>query len=153
LNTKTRSFHLQYESIATDSIYHSHGSVTATLFSCASPSAGVPPGLPSPSAMHLALPPRKSSHPQLYTPRSSRLLSLRRSRLKYVILCILIGAIIFLFSGLVISPDLGRIAVGAAPVVIVTVLDSETFSKPYIENIKENRNEYAKRHGEIASEL
>jgi uncharacterized protein YfaP (DUF2135 family) len=41
----------------------------------------------------------------------------------------------------------------AAPVVIVTVLDSETFSKPYIDGIKENRIEYAKRHGEIALKL
>lgn len=44
-------------------------------------------------------------------------------------------------------------AVGTAPVVIVTVLDSDNYSKAYIDNIKENRDEYAKRHGETTSKL
>jgi mannan polymerase II complex MNN11 subunit len=40
-----------------------------------------------------------------------------------------------------------RIPLGTPPVVIVTVLDPENFSKDYINNIKENRMEYAKKHG------
>jgi hypothetical protein len=59
-----------------------------------------------------------------------------------------IGAIFFFFSRSVKRPGLGA---GAPPVVIVTVLDSTTFSEWYIDDIKENRIAYAKRHGEITS--
>jgi len=34
-------------------------------------------------------------------------------------------------------------------VVIVTVLDEDNYSKEYIDNVRENRMEYAKKHGEI----
>jgi hypothetical protein len=54
---------------------------------------------------------------------------------------LVIGAIFFLFSRSIGRSELGRLAAGAAPVVIVTVLDSATFSKQYIENIKDNRIE------------
>jgi mannan polymerase II complex MNN11 subunit len=40
-----------------------------------------------------------------------------------------------------------RIPSGTPPVVIVTVLDPESYSNDYINNIKENRIEYAKKHG------
>jgi len=58
-----------------------------------------------------------------------------------------IGAIFFFLR----SKDPQGLAAGAPPVVIVTVLDSATFSKWYIDDIKENRIVYAKRHGEITS--
>ena len=36
---------------------------------------------------------------------------------------------------------------GTPPVVIVTVVDEENYSQQYIKNIKENRIEYARKHG------
>jgi hypothetical protein len=36
---------------------------------------------------------------------------------------------------------------GTPPVVIVTVVDSDNYSKEYINNIKDNRIEYARKHG------
>jgi hypothetical protein len=56
----------------------------------------------------------------------------------------------FLFSRSIVQPGL---AAGAPPVVIVTVVDSTTFSEWYIHDIKENRIAYAKRHGEITLEV
>jgi mannan polymerase II complex MNN11 subunit len=47
--------------------------------------------------------------------------------------------------------DEERIPSGTPPVVIVTVLKPEGYSKEYIEDIKDNRIEYARKHGKITS--
>jgi len=71
---------------------------------------------------------------------------LRRSRVQAIILCACaVGAIIFILSQ--ILGGLEGIPAGTPPVVIVTVLDPDNYSKEYINNIKENRIEYAKKHG------
>jgi mannan polymerase II complex MNN11 subunit len=44
--------------------------------------------------------------------------------------------------------DKGRISLGSPPVVVVTPLKPDGHSKEYIEDIKDNRIEYAKKHGE-----
>lgn len=44
-----------------------------------------------------------------------------------------------------------RIPSGTPPVVILTVLDEEGYSKEYIKNVKENRIEYARKHGKLIS--
>jgi mannan polymerase II complex MNN11 subunit len=59
-----------------------------------------------------------------------------------------IGAIFLLFPRSILLQGL---VAGAPPVVIVTVVNSATFSKWYIDDIKENRITYAERHGEITS--
>jgi mannan polymerase II complex MNN11 subunit len=71
---------------------------------------------------------------------------LRRSRVQAIVLCACaVGTVIFILSQ--ITGGLDRIPSGTPPVVIVTVLDPENYSKDYINNIKENRIEYAKKHG------
>ena len=42
-----------------------------------------------------------------------------------------------------------RIPSGTAPVVIVTVVDEENYSPAYIKMVKENRIEYARKHGKL----
>jgi len=58
-------------------------------------------------------------------------------------LCVL-SAVLFLISHLGGSDGVPS---GTPPVVIVTVLDQDNYSKAYIDNIKENRIEYARKHG------
>ena len=71
---------------------------------------------------------------------------LRRSRVQTIVLCACaIGAVIFILLQITGGSD--RIPSGTPPVVIVTVLDPDNYSKDYINNIKENRIEYAKKHG------
>ena len=96
--------------------------------------------------MHLALPTRKSSHPPAYANRSSRYPMLRRSRVQAILigLCA-VGALLFLCSHIFGGGE--RIPSGTPPVVIVTVVDEENYSSQYIKNIKENRIEYARKHG------
>jgi mannan polymerase II complex MNN11 subunit len=53
--------------------------------------------------------------------------------------------VIFILSQIVGGSE--RIPSGTPPVVVVTVLDPDGYSKDYINNIKENRMEYAKKHG------
>jgi mannan polymerase II complex MNN11 subunit len=71
---------------------------------------------------------------------------LRRSRVQAIVLfaCAL-GAVLFILSHAFGAA--GGIPSGTPPVVIVTVLDPNRFSKEYIQNIKDNRNEYARKHG------
>jgi mannan polymerase II complex MNN11 subunit len=72
---------------------------------------------------------------------------LRRSRVQAIVLCACaVGAVIFILSQ-VLGGGSERIPSGTPPVVIVTVLDPESYSNDYINNIKENRIEYAKKHG------
>ena len=96
--------------------------------------------------MHLALPTRKSSNPPSYVARTSRFPTFRRSRVQAIVLCAVgIGAVFFIISQVFGGPE--RAPSGTPPVVIVTVVDQSHSSKEYIENIKENRIEYAKKHG------
>lgn len=64
--------------------------------------------------------------------------------------CILSG-VFFLLSRIFGGSD--AIPSGTPPVVIVTVLDPQTYSKEYIHDIKQNRIEYAKKHGRVGSDL
>jgi hypothetical protein len=97
--------------------------------------------------MHLAMPARKSSNPPPYATRSPRFPMLRRSRVQAIVLCACaVGAVIFILSQ-VLGGGSERIPSGTPPVVIVTVLDPESYNKDYINKIKENRIEYAKKHG------
>jgi mannan polymerase II complex MNN11 subunit len=76
---------------------------------------------------------------------------LRRSRVQAILLCACaVGATIFILSQLLGGSD--PIPSGAPPVVIVTVLDEDNYSKEYIDNVRENRMEYAKKHGEIIAD-
>ncbi|KAH8599149.1 galactosyl transferase GMA12/MNN10 family-domain-containing protein [Bisporella sp. PMI_857] len=99
--------------------------------------------------MHLALPTRKSSNPPLYAARSSRLQfpMIRRSRAKTILIGVCaFSAFLFLLSQIFGGAE--SIPPGTPPVVLVTVLDGEAlYSKEYIQDIKENRIEYAKKHG------
>lgn len=56
-----------------------------------------------------------------------------------------LSAVLFIFSH-IFGGD--RIPSGTPPVVIITVLDPQSYSKEYISNIKDNRNEYARKHGQ-----
>lgn len=95
--------------------------------------------------MHQALPPRKSSQPPIYA-RASAYSTLRRKRLKAVVL-VALGtiAVYYLLTKLVWSSGEG-IHPGTPEVVIVTVLDPDIRDE-YAAKIKENREEYAFRHG------
>jgi len=99
--------------------------------------------------MHLAYPPRKASNPPLYfAPRSSKFPVLRRSRVKALaLIACAIGALFFIISS--ISGGKTVIPSGAPPIVIVTVLDQRGSNREYVDNVKENRLEYAKKHGKI----
>ena len=65
---------------------------------------------------------------------------------------LVIGVILFFLSRSTGRPELARLTAGAVPVVIVTVVDSTTFSEWYIDDIKANRMAYADRHGKIFPE-
>ncbi|KAI9849030.1 MAG: hypothetical protein M1837_005921 [Sclerophora amabilis] len=96
--------------------------------------------------MHFALPPRKTSHPPPYAPRTSRSPLLPKPRLQFIAVvacCALV--IIFLFSRLFTSSD-GPPS-GTSDVVIVTPLDDKMYSQEYLEKIKKNRQHYADKHG------
>lgn len=56
-----------------------------------------------------------------------------------------VGAVIFILSQIFGGSE--RIPSGTPPVVIVTVLNPELYTKEYLNNIKDNRIEYAKKHG------
>ncbi|TAQ84100.1 hypothetical protein B7494_g7581 [Chlorociboria aeruginascens] len=96
--------------------------------------------------MHLAIPLRKNSNPSPYATRSTKFPLLRRSRIQALVVgALLLGAVFFILSHLFNQGD--TIPSGAPPVVIVTVLDPDNYSKEYIDNVKENRIEFAKIHG------
>lgn len=106
--------------------------------------------------MHFALPPRKTSQPPPYLPRSTRLPGLRRSRLKLIALA---GLAFLAFIYLVTRPSSSahhaparRAPKGNPPVVVVTVLDYSKYSNAYLQTVKENREQYAKKHGTSAAD-
>lgn len=71
---------------------------------------------------------------------------LRRSRVQAIVLFACgVGAVLFILSRIWGGSD--GIPSGTPPVVIVTVVDPGSYGKEYIRNIKENRIEYARKHG------
>ncbi|KAJ5635756.1 uncharacterized protein N7484_009069 [Penicillium longicatenatum] len=96
--------------------------------------------------MQFALPPRKNQH-TLPGARSSRLPLYRRKQLKTVaVFAVAVFSIFYLLTHLYSSSSSAAPA-GTAGVVIVTLLDRESFSESYINKIITNREDYAKRHG------
>jgi len=102
--------------------------------------------------MHFAYPPRKSSNPPPFKPRSARVPTLRRSRLKVIALVgLAFLGILFLLSrssGGKSRPPKAHVPSGKIPAVIVTVLDETNYDKPYLDLVRENRRLYAEKHGE-----
>lgn len=99
--------------------------------------------------MHFAYPSRKSSNPPPFRPRSTRLPGLRRSRIKTIgIVLFLVLATLWFFSNpRVPRPDPERVPSGRPPVVLVTVIDPTQYPNAYLKTIKENREQYAAKHG------
>ncbi|EEP80276.1 predicted protein [Uncinocarpus reesii 1704] len=97
--------------------------------------------------MQFALPPRKSSHPPLYS-RPSQSSALRRRQLKTAaVLGFVVISILLFISHLFSSGSQSTSVAGGPKVVLVTVLDEQSLSDGYIQRIKQNREDYAKRHG------
>ncbi|EEQ33606.1 putative alpha-1,6-mannosyltransferase mnn11 [Microsporum canis] len=100
--------------------------------------------------MQFALPPRKTSRPPIYSRSSPTALRRRQLKSCAVISCIVVSILFLVFhlfsSG---TPSVDTPVADGPPVVIVTVLDTELFSDTYIQRIKQNREDYAKRHGYI----
>ncbi|KAI1344076.1 galactosyl transferase GMA12/MNN10 family-domain-containing protein [Xylariaceae sp. FL0016] len=97
--------------------------------------------------MHYAYPARKSSAPPPYLPRTSRLPTIRRRHLKSIAICVLaILGLLWLFSG---SPkrSTGRTITGQPPVVVVTAFDDQWEGTTYNKYIRDNRIQYAEKHG------
>ena len=97
--------------------------------------------------MQFALPPRKSSHSPPFVRSSSSVLRHRQVKSIAILGCIIVS-ILFLLSHVFSSgSSADRLTTGDPNVVIVTVLDEETLSDKYIQQIKENREDYARIHG------
>lgn len=102
--------------------------------------------------MQFALPPRKTSNPPPYS-RPSRSTIQRRNELRTtaVLGCAIIS-ILFLVYYMSASnvptavSDVSGIS-DKSKVVIITVLDDDTYGSEYTQRVKENREDYAKRHG------
>ncbi|GAO19099.1 uncharacterized protein UV8b_07263 [Ustilaginoidea virens] len=99
--------------------------------------------------MHFAYPSRKSSSPPPFRPRSSCIPSLRRSRLKNLVIgsLLLLGALYWFFGGKHDDPYREHVPSGHPSVVLVTVVDPVEWNSAYLDTIKQNREKYAARHG------
>src|SRR3569833_4214 len=104
--------------------------------------------------MHFAYAPRKNSDPPPFLPRSSRFptLTLRRSRVKVIALAGLafVGLLfLILRPGQKTShPSLSQhIPSGKPPAVLVTVYDETNYPKSYLDTVRDNRRQYAEKHG------
>ena len=103
--------------------------------------------------MHFALPPRKSSQPPPYA-RSSRWTSSysnkKKRQVKFGVVIFCLGLTVFyLFLRLVSTSshnESTRIPIGTPEVVLVTLLD-DSLSQEYVTKMKDNRDDYASRHG------
>lgn len=97
--------------------------------------------------MHFAFPPRKpSSQSPMFAARPSKAPLFRRRRIQFLVLSALgIGTLIFLIAKLFGFG--GGPPLGTPPVVIVTVLQPGKYSREYLNDIRENREKYAKKHG------
>lgn len=116
--------------------------------------------------MHFAMPPRKTSRPPPYAARNSQttsfvppaLRNLLRSRSRVVVGAVLGFVTLLWLLGIIgghssSAPlaNIPKVAVGTgAPVVIVTVLDPSA-NPAWVQKIKANREDYAKKHGTLAS--
>ena len=96
---------------------------------------------------------RKSSNPQPYRPATSRVQPGQRRRLQNTVLvaCAAIGIVWLLLhllssSSTHVGDGRGPVPAGTPEVVIVTVFEAG-LSGAYIKKIKQNRDDYAKRHG------
>lgn len=99
--------------------------------------------------MQFALPPRKAAQPPPFIP-ASRSTALRRRQLKSLaVIGLLVLSVVFLFSRIFRSNSSVDTPVtsGSPQVVVVTVFDEQGLSDRYIQRIKQNREDYAKRHG------
>ncbi len=103
--------------------------------------------------MHFAYPPRKSSNPPPYMRASKFNLpipALRRGRTKLIAL----AGLAFITLIYLLTRSGGRQGQykahkpsGKPPVVLVTVFDESKFPREYTDLIKENRRQYAAKHG------
>ncbi|KAF1360032.1 alpha-1,6-mannosyltransferas-like protein subunit [Lizonia empirigonia] len=111
--------------------------------------------------MHFAMPPRKTSRPPPYAARNSPSTSLVPPALKKLLRSrsrVVVGAVLGFLTLLWLLGIGGRsrsaplanmpkIAIGSGPpIVIVTVLDAQA-DPAWVQKIKANRDEYAKKHG------
>lgn len=105
------------------------------------------------TVMHFALPPRKTSFPPPYARVSAKNTSdRRRKQLQYVSYFVLGALTLYLMFNVLLSdgiPNPNDPIPKDASVVIVTVLDEPSMSDEYVAIIKENRKDYAARHGKI----
>lgn len=60
-----------------------------------------------------------------------------------------IVAVVFLLLRLLGGSE--GVPLGTPPVVIVTLLDRAAYSSEYLNNVKENREAYAQKHGKITN--
>jgi mannan polymerase II complex MNN11 subunit len=101
--------------------------------------------------MHYAYPPRKDSAPPRFVPaRQTRFLNLRRSRAKlFAIAGLFFIALLYLLTrGGGSRHSTRHTPSGKPPVVIVTVIDEEDhYGAQYLESVRENRIQYAEKHG------
>ncbi|KAJ4307185.1 putative alpha-1,6-mannosyltransferase mnn11 [Collariella sp. IMI 366227] len=102
--------------------------------------------------MHFALrPERPPSRP--LPPRTSGFPGFRRTRVKLIALTgLAFLTLIYLFtrqssSSIGHATPKQRVPKGNPPVVLVTVLDQTKFGHEYLETVKENRRQYAEKHG------
>lgn len=104
--------------------------------------------------MQFAYPPRKNSDATSFKPRGRTIPIppiLRRSRTKlFLFIFAVVGTILFL----ILRPSNKRyrsapshVPSGKPPAVIVTVFDETNYKKPYLDMVRQNRFDYAKKHG------
>jgi mannan polymerase II complex MNN11 subunit len=72
---------------------------------------------------------------------------LRRRRLQLIAILILGAFTFFVLFSRIFSPSPGRPPLGTPEVVLVTVIEDHGYSEDHIEQIKQNRIDYAQRHG------
>lgn len=82
-------------------------------------------------------------------PRSSRLPVYRRNQLRVAgVVLLAVVALIWLFSGSSKSKSSSQRSIsGKPPVVLVTAFEEKGVSADYIKSIKDNRKQYAAKHG------
>jgi mannan polymerase II complex MNN11 subunit len=114
--------------------------------------------------MHFAMPPRKTSRPPPYAARNNQgsfvppaFRNLLRSKPRVIVGAVLGFLTLFWLLGIGGSSssaplaNIPKVAVGSgAPVVIVTVLDPKA-NPAWVQKIKANREDYAKKHGTSSS--
>ncbi|KAH8697678.1 putative alpha-1,6-mannosyltransferase subunit [Talaromyces proteolyticus] len=104
--------------------------------------------------MQYALPPRKSSTAPPFAPRTSLFSLQRRRQLRTIgIIAFTVISVLFFLSRYFRATSGGPITTtilipsGTPTIVLVTLFDPDTLSEAYLQNIKNNREDYASRHG------